>query len=103
MAWGIHRTREQHETLLEAGSAAFGGTFTCSSRKKSPVEDPFYQVMNLAENNIYLRFTSEEFQADIAKLVNHTHQDCDSPGPSLDQLKQNTRLERLEAGAGNLR
>jgi len=56
--------------------------------------------MNLAENNIYMRSFYEEFPEDIAGLVDDVRNDRDSPGPSPDQLKQNTRLEHLEMGAG---
>jgi hypothetical protein len=54
--------------------------------------------MNLAENNIYMRDFYEEFPDDIAGLVGHINKDRDSPGPSLDQLRQNTRLYDLEMG-----
>jgi hypothetical protein len=73
---------------------------TGSSRKKSLVEDPSYRRMNLGENNIYMRPVYEEFPEDIARLVDHVRQDRDSPGPSLDQLRQDTDLYRLEMGTG---
>ena len=73
--------------------------FTGLSRKKL-VEDPFYRVMNLAENNISIRSVHEEFPEDIAGLVDHVRKDRDSPGPSLDQLRQDTDLHRLEMGTG---
>jgi hypothetical protein len=52
----------------------------------------------LATNNIYLRSFYKEYLEDIAGLVDHVRKDRDSLGLSLDQLKQNTSLERLEMG-----
>ncbi|MCJ1344202.1 hypothetical protein MMC31_002405, partial [Peltigera leucophlebia] len=68
------------------------------SREKSLVDDPNYRRMNLAENNIYIRPFYEEFPEDIAGLVDHVRMDRDSPGPSSDQLRQDTDLYDLEMG-----
>ena len=73
--------------------------FTGLSRKNL-VEDPLYRDMNLAANNIYMRPVYEEFPEDIASLVDHVRKDRDSPGPSSDQLRQDTNLYRLEMGTG---
>ncbi len=73
---------------------------SAGSSRKSLVEDPYYRDNNLAENNIYMRSFYDEFPVDIAGLVDHVRKDRDSPGLSPDQVKQNTRLERLEMGTG---
>lgn len=73
---------------------------TGSSRKKSLVEDPQYRLGNLAVNHIELRSFYEEFPEDIAGLVDHVRRDRDSPGPPLDQFRQDTDLEHLEMGTG---
>jgi hypothetical protein len=75
---------------------------TGSSRTKSLVEDPLYRVANLATNNIYIPSVYKEFPEDIARLVNHIRKDRDSPGPSPDQLRQDSDLSRLEMGTGEL-
>jgi hypothetical protein len=54
--------------------------------------------MNLAENNIYLRSSREQYPKHIANLVDSIHRDRDSPGPSLDQVLQDTGLECLQRG-----
>jgi hypothetical protein len=69
------------------------------SGRKSLVEDPSYRDMNLAENNIYLRPVYEEFPKDIACLISRIRKDRDSPGPSSDQLWQDTDLYDLGVGS----
>ncbi|KAF4631100.1 hypothetical protein G7Y89_g7042 [Cudoniella acicularis] len=68
------------------------------STRKTLVEDPYYRNDNLAENNIYFRDFWEEFPEDISRLVDDVRKDRDSPGPSSDQLRQDTRLYALEKG-----
>jgi hypothetical protein len=80
-------------------SSGISSAFTGLIRKKL-VEDPFYRVNNLAENNIFIRSAHEEFPEDIASLVDHVRKNRDSPGPSSDQLRQDTDLHRLEMGTG---
>ena len=80
-------------------SSNISGVSATSSRKKSLVEDSNYREMNLAANNIYMRPFYEEFPKDIARLVNYVGMDRDSPGPSSDQLRQDTDLYDLEMGA----
>ena len=75
------------------------GASTGSHRKKSLVENPFYRMMNLAANGIYMRPVYEELPENIAELVHLVRKDRDSPGPSPDQLKQDTDLYRLEVGS----
>jgi hypothetical protein len=69
------------------------------SGRKSLVEDPYYRRNNLAENNIYLRPDYEEFPKDIAGLITRVRRDRDSPGPSSDQLRQDTDLYDLRMGS----
>jgi hypothetical protein len=52
----------------------------------------------LAQNNIYMRSFYEQFPSYIANLIDHIRKDYSSPGPSLDQIRQDTRLERLRIG-----
>ena len=80
-------------------SSDISSAFTGLNRKRL-VENPFYRVNNLAENNISIRYVQEEFPEDIASLVDHVRKDRDSPGPSLDQLRQDTDLHHLEMGTG---
>jgi len=89
-------------TSRHAPSVALSGISSASTgfSRKSLVEDPHYRWMNLAENNISIRSVHEEFPEDIASLVDHVRKDRDSPGPSSDQLRQDTDLERLEMGTG---
>ncbi|PVH69860.1 hypothetical protein DL98DRAFT_661451 [Cadophora sp. DSE1049] len=70
-----------------------------SSGRKSLVEDPYYRRNNLTENNIYLRPDYEEFPKDIAGLISRVRRDRDSPGPSSDQLRQDTDLYDLRMGS----
>jgi len=105
----IEYTRDAEEFVMPptptsryAPPVALSGISSASSgfSRKSLVEDPFYRVMNLAENNIFTRSVHEEFPEDIASLVDYVRKDRDSPGPSSDQLRQDTDLERLEMGTG---
>ncbi|KAI0593327.1 hypothetical protein F4775DRAFT_608073 [Biscogniauxia sp. FL1348] len=68
---------------------------------RSLVEDPFYREMNLAANNIYMRPPYEEFPEEVADLVNYVGRGRDSPGPSPDQVRQDSNLAAfLWMGAG---
>ncbi|MCJ1247010.1 hypothetical protein MMC30_004221 [Trapelia coarctata] len=82
---------------LDAASAG-GGSGRSSGR--SLVEEPLYRVMNLAANNIYMRPAREQFPEHIASLVGQVRRDRDSPGPSPDQIRQDTDLDDLEMGTG---
>ncbi|KAF4511874.1 hypothetical protein G6O67_001078 [Ophiocordyceps sinensis] len=64
------------------------------------VEDPDYRVLNLAANNIYIRHPFDPLPEHIASLVDHVRQDRDSPGPSLDEVRQDEHLYNLSMGAG---
>ncbi|KAK0624759.1 hypothetical protein B0T17DRAFT_590603 [Bombardia bombarda] len=68
---------------------------------RSLVEDPLYRDANLAENNIYMRSPYEEFPEQVAGLVDYVRRDRDSPGPSPDQVRQDSNLAALQwKGAG---
>lgn len=73
--------------------------YTGSNRKRL-VEDPYYRVHNLAENNIYMRDFHDEFPEDIARLVDEVRMDRNSPGPSPDHVRQDRSLAILEMGTG---
>ncbi|KAL2757741.1 hypothetical protein ACRALDRAFT_2016829 [Sodiomyces alcalophilus JCM 7366] len=62
--------------------------------------DPMYRDMNLAANNIYIRPLHEPFPQHIADIVQHVQQDRDSPGPSLEDIRQDTELNELWMGTG---
>lgn len=71
------------------------------SSARSLVEDPLYRDLNLAGNNIYMRPLYEEFPVEVADLVDHIRRDRDSPGPSPDQVRQDSNLAALQwMGAG---
>jgi hypothetical protein len=77
-------------------------TSASSSSRSSEIrllQDPFYRVDNLAANNIYLRRSREQYPEHIAGLVNKVRRDRDSPGPSLDQVRQDVELEAFALGA----
>lgn len=75
-------------------------TASTGSNRKRLVEDPYYRVHNLAENNIYMRFSCEQCPEHIASLVDEVRMDRNSPGPSLDDVRQDMDLENLEMGTG---
>ena len=68
--------------------------------RKSLVEDPYYRENNLAENNIYIRSSREQYTEYVASLVNQIRIDRDSPSPSLVEIQQDMGLENLEMGTG---
>ncbi|KAF7876396.1 hypothetical protein EAF04_001488 [Stromatinia cepivora] len=70
------------------------------SGRRSLVEDPLYRQNNLAENNIYICSSREQYPEHIASLINHVRLDRSSPGPSSDQVWQDVDLENLEMGTG---
>ncbi|KAI8722400.1 hypothetical protein NCS52_00383700 [Fusarium sp. LHS14.1] len=80
-----------------------GSTVAGSSSKRSLVEDPTYRDINLAENDIYYDHSYDPTPAHITKFVNRMRQDRDCPGPSADEIRQDTRLEDLSRGASEAR
>ena len=79
--------------------AASSASSSNRSSEKSLVESPYYRSMNLASNNIYLRHPCEQFPAHIAGLVGLVGRVRDSPGPSIDQVRQDTDLYDLGMGS----
>jgi hypothetical protein len=53
----------------------------------------------LAVNNIFLRPFREQFPDHIASLITHISRDRDSPGLSLDKVRDDARLNRLWTGS----
>lgn len=47
-----------------------------------------------------MRPSCEQFPEHIASLVDHVGRDRDSPGPSLDEIRQDTDLDDLARGVG---
>ncbi|KAI0898811.1 hypothetical protein F4806DRAFT_314682 [Annulohypoxylon nitens] len=80
------------------GSAASSDASSSRSSKasKALVEDPYYRDQNLAYNHIYMRPSKEEFPPHVSSLIDNIRKDRESPGPSLDQIGQDTDLEALE-------
>ncbi len=91
-----HSYRADAEGDLYAPSDISGAS--TGSGRKSLVEDPSYRDMNLTANNIYMRPSREQFPEHIISLVNQVRRDRDSPGPSPEQVLQDTRLAELEMG-----
>lgn len=52
------------------------------------VEDPFYRNRNLAANNIYFRYRSQQYPEHISSLVDCISKGRDSPDLSPDQVMQ---------------
>lgn len=51
-------------------------------------------------NNIYIRPLHKQFPKHIADIVDYVRKDRDSPGPSVDQIKQDAELNKLWMGTG---
>jgi hypothetical protein len=91
------------------GSRSYGQSFvpfdaassTGSGRSSGArlVEDPNYREINLAANNIYMRPLYEQLPEHITSLIDHVGRDRDSPGPSLDQIRQDAELNELWMGS----
>ncbi|KAH6874973.1 hypothetical protein B0T10DRAFT_541041 [Thelonectria olida] len=67
---------------------------------RSLVENPLYRDMNLAANNIYIRPLHEQFPEHISDIVQLIKRDRDSPGPSPEDVRQDTELNELWMGTG---
>lgn len=79
----------------KSGSFATPITPSNSRLGKSLVGDPFYRNTSLAGNNIYMRPPYEELPEQVAGLVDYVRRGRDSPGPSLDQVRQDRGLAHL--------
>ncbi|KAI5861294.1 hypothetical protein GGS23DRAFT_598461 [Durotheca rogersii] len=69
------------------------------SYSRSLVEDQLYRDVNLPANNIYMRSSREQFPEHIATLIDDVRRDRTSPGPSREEVWEDTALERLSLGA----
>jgi hypothetical protein len=56
--------------------------------------------MNSGASDIYMRPYRKQLPEHIASLVDHVGRDRDSPGPYLDQIRQDRDLDDLVMGAG---
>lgn len=64
------------------------------------MEDPNYRNLNLAANNIFIRPLYEPPPQHVTTVVEYMRRDRDSPGPSPEQLRQDTELNELFMGTG---
>lgn len=87
------RSSVDAETRSVAATDATGST--PSSSRKSLVEDQCYRRRNLAANNISMRPLHDQFPEHVDDIVQLVQQDRDSPGPSLEDIKQDATLNQL--------
>ncbi|KAL7926037.1 hypothetical protein ACQKWADRAFT_281581 [Trichoderma austrokoningii] len=66
------------------------------SSSRALVEDPFYRSQNLVLNNVFMRDRREQFPQHVSSLVDHIRGGRESPGPSPDEVWQDTALTDLE-------
>jgi hypothetical protein len=85
--------------LFASFNPASSAEISCQSLGGRLVQSPYYRSMNLAANNIYLRPLREQLPDHIAILVKHVGRDRDSPGLSLDQVRDDARLNELWMGS----
>lgn len=83
---------------IDSGSTA-PSDICGSGRKTALVETHGYRDFNLAQNGIYMRSSRENPPEHIATLIKHTRKVRQSPGPSTDEVWQDTALEALGDGA----
>ena len=67
---------------------------------RSLVEDTNYRDLNLAANYVYMRHPCDPIPEYIGSLIDSVRQDRDSPGPSLDEVRQAGDLYNLSMGVG---
>lgn len=87
-----------------SGSSARTGTpsgISASGGKTgSLVENPLYEDLNLAANNIYYRDRREPLPQHVANLVQRVQRERTSPTPSISDILADDGLAALERGAG---
>ncbi|KAG8417266.1 hypothetical protein J3459_012472 [Metarhizium acridum] len=81
-----------------APSDLTGATPSSGRSGRSLVEDPLYRETNLAANNIYMCHPCDPIPEDVASIVDYVRRNRDSPGPSLDEIRQNRDLYDLSLG-----
>ncbi|UPK93595.1 hypothetical protein LCI18_004530 [Fusarium solani-melongenae] len=87
-----------------SGSSARTGTpsgvSTSGGKTGSLVENPLYEDLNLAANNIYYRDRREPLPQHVANLVQRVQRERSSPTPSISDILADDGLAALERGAG---
>ncbi|KAJ4162884.1 hypothetical protein NW754_014302 [Fusarium falciforme] len=87
-----------------SGSSARTGTpsgISASGGKTgSLVENPLYEDLNLAANNIYYRDRREPLPQHVANLFQRVQRERNSPAPSISDILADDGLAALERGAG---
>lgn len=67
-----------------------------SRSSKVLVEDPYYRDQNLAYNHVYMRDPYDQFPEHVSSLVDQVRRGRDSPGPTVDHIRQDAKLTALE-------
>ncbi|KAI8715213.1 hypothetical protein NCS52_01028600 [Fusarium sp. LHS14.1] len=76
------------------------GVSTSAGKTGSLVENPLYEDLNLAANNIYYRDRREPLPQHVANLVQRVQRERISPMPSISDIRADDGLAALERGAG---
>ncbi|KKZ60320.1 hypothetical protein EMCG_04943 [[Emmonsia] crescens] len=84
-----------------AASESSSRSVASSKSAKRLVQDRSYRSLNLVSHNIRLRQPHEEIPEYIARLINEIRQDRVSPEPSLDSIRQDSALTKLEWAASS--
>ncbi|KAK0727124.1 hypothetical protein B0T26DRAFT_737918 [Lasiosphaeria miniovina] len=92
--------RASHPGLVAPSDLNGATSGSGRSSGRSLVEDPDYRDLNLAANNVYMRHPCDPIPEHITDLVDYVGQDRDSPGPSVDEVRQDRDLHDLSMGAG---
>ncbi|RSL71559.1 hypothetical protein CEP54_001361 [Fusarium duplospermum] len=87
-----------------AGPSGLGtspsGISTPGAKTGSLVENPLYEDLNLAANNIYYRDRREPMPQHLVDLIQRVQRDRPSPTPSISDILADDGLAALERGAG---
>ncbi|EEU41279.1 uncharacterized protein NECHADRAFT_83535 [Fusarium vanettenii 77-13-4] len=101
---GLPHTPSSYGRGGPSGSSARNGTpsgdSTSGGRTGSLVENPLYEDLNLAANNIYYRDRREPLPQHVANLVQRVQRQRISPTPSISDILADDGLAALERGAG---
>ncbi|KAI1124480.1 hypothetical protein F5Y10DRAFT_280167 [Nemania abortiva] len=95
--WTPASIESRSQADIDGASAFESDTsgYRSRSSRKSLFENSGYRIKNLALNNIYMRSPCDKLPKHIADLVNNMGKDRNSPGPSLDDVLKDKKLERL--------
>ncbi|PFH61580.1 hypothetical protein XA68_16930 [Ophiocordyceps unilateralis] len=95
------RTRERGGSLTSADASSTGTSSpSAPSWATKLVENPFYRSQNLLANNIFYRRRCDPMPEHIGRLVENMRRDRTSPGPSVDGISRDERLELLQESGG---